>query len=358
MTPQSCPQRRAAVRPRRSAVLTLLASWLFGLGAGTTAGAAEHTLKFATLAPPGTTWSRLLEDWGRTLALESDGRLRLQLYAGGVQGDEPDVLRKMRFNQLQGGAFTGYGIGQVYPAARVLELPFLYQDSDEVDQLRSEFGPELEAGFREAGYELLGWMEVGPVHFLSRRPITSLADLRTARVWLWSGDVLSQVWFDAAGIQAVPLSITDVYTSLASGLIDTAYTSPLAAVALQWFTRATHMTQVPMAQGMGALLVSRRFFQGLPSDLQALLRRSGRATGEALITATRRDNRDSLAVLAEAGIRFQLRREDLDPDELRRLQERAEAELVARDYIPEALFQRVLARLQALRAPPPGAGGD
>jgi TRAP-type C4-dicarboxylate transport system substrate-binding protein len=101
-----------------------------------------YTLKFATLAPAGTSWVNMLEDWSDEVARESKGRLVIKIYPGGVkiypggvQGDEPDVLKKMRFGQLQGGAFTGYGIGQIYSPTRVLELPFLFNSIDEIDWL-------------------------------------------------------------------------------------------------------------------------------------------------------------------------------------------------------------------------------
>ena len=87
-----------------------------------------YVLKFATLAPVGTSWMNILQDWAKQVNHDSGGRLIVKLYPGGVSGDEPDVLRKIRFGQLQGGAFTGHGIGLIYPAARILEMPFLYRD--------------------------------------------------------------------------------------------------------------------------------------------------------------------------------------------------------------------------------------
>ena len=100
-----------------------------------------HELKFATLAPAGTTWVRLLQDWADEVRKQSNGRLVFKIYPGGVQGDEPEVLKKIRFGQLQGGAFTGYGIGQIYSPTRVLELPFLFDNIDEIDQVRNLFMP-------------------------------------------------------------------------------------------------------------------------------------------------------------------------------------------------------------------------
>jgi len=115
------------------ALAFILLTALFPLCATATT---THVLKFATLAPPGTTWMNILEEWGKEVKTRSNGRLVFKFYPGGVQGDEPDVLKKMRFNQLQGGAFTGYGIGHMYSPARVLELPFLFDNIEEVDLVR------------------------------------------------------------------------------------------------------------------------------------------------------------------------------------------------------------------------------
>ncbi|HEY9150170.1 MAG TPA: TRAP transporter substrate-binding protein DctP, partial [Gammaproteobacteria bacterium] len=145
----------------------------------------EFELKFATLAPPGSTWMVLLEEWAAEVRERSEGRLAFKFYPGGIQGDEPDVLKKMRFGQVHGGAFSGHGIGEMYSPARVLELPFLFENFAEIDYVREHFTPRFEEGFRDNGYELLGWMEVGFVHIFSKQPVASVDALKSRRVWLW-----------------------------------------------------------------------------------------------------------------------------------------------------------------------------
>ena len=144
--------------------------------------APEYVIKFATLAPPGTTWMNLMQEWDTELRARSNGRIGFKFYPGGVQGDEPEVLKKMRFHQLQGGAFTGYGIGRMYSPARVMELPFLFRDGDEIDYVRNQFMTQFRKGFADNGYELLGWMEVGFVHMFSKKPLRSLEDMKSRRV--------------------------------------------------------------------------------------------------------------------------------------------------------------------------------
>jgi TRAP-type C4-dicarboxylate transport system substrate-binding protein len=309
-------------------------------------------LKFATLAPEGTSWVNLLEEWAETVKTESNGRLVFKIYPGGVQGDEPDVLKKMRFGQLHGGAFTGYGIGHIYSPTRVLELPFMFNDSDEIDHVRKLFMPEIEQGYRDNGYELLGWMEVGFIHFFSKKPITKLDHLRESRIWYWQGDPLAKAFFNASELSPVPLSIIDVYTSLSTGMIDTVYAPPLGAIALQWFAKTKYITNVPMANGIGSLVVTRRFYQNLPQDLQKLLKRTGRETGEKLIAATRRDNLESMQLLQSRGLVLVEGEDDLKSGEIKRISDQAAEQLMDDGYIPGATVRQVREWLAEYRARP------
>ena len=313
------------------------------------AAAKVYELKFATLAPAGTTWMNLMQEWADDVREKSRGRLIFKLYPGGVQGDEPDVLRKIRFGQLQGGAFTGYGIGHFYSPTRVLELPFLFNDIQEIDFVRERFMPEIQQGYRDNGFEMLGWMEVGFIYFFSREPIYSIDDLKKRRIWHWQGDPIGKAFFDASGITPVPLSIIDVYTSLSTGLVDTVYSPPLGAIAFQWFTKTEYVTNVPMANGIGSLVVSRRFYQDLPQDLQKLLKSTGAVIGKRLITETRRENAESLDLLRKKGMNFGLNPEDLDTAEVAEISRKAGNNLMQSGYIPKTVIDRVNAWLREYR---------
>ncbi len=317
---------------------------------GSVAAAPEYTIKFATLAPSGTTWMNLLEDWDEDLRAKSNGRIGFKFYPGGVQGDEPDILKKMRFNQLQGGAFTGYGIGRMYSPSRVLELPFLFNNTGEIDFVRQQFSPEFKQGFEDNGYVLLGWMEVGFIHMFSKQPIRSLEDMKTRRVWLWQGDAMGKAFFNASGVSPIPLSIIDVYTSLSTGLIDTVYAPPLGAIALQWFTKTQYISSIPMTNGMGGLIISKKFYDKLPADLQAILKATGEATGEKLIAATRVDNALSIVTLKERGLQFIEPDEGMSESVLAEVRDRAAAELVASDYIPGSVFDKTRKLLEQYRS--------
>ncbi len=269
------------------------------LGTTVVRAADSHVLKFATLAPSGSTWMKAFEAWGKELVTKSQGRLVVKFYPGGISGDEPDMLKKIRFGQLQGAALSGHGIGEIFPPARILETPFLFRDHAEIDAVRAAIQPALETGFRNNQYELIAWMEVGNIHFFSTRPLASLDELARRRIWQWQGDRFIDAFFKANGWSPVALPITEVYTGLSTGLVDTVVSTPLASIALQWAGKTPYMSTQPIATGIGAVVVSDRFYRGLPADLQTLLKNSGVPLSQTLVADTRRDDRQSLAVLAQ-----------------------------------------------------------
>jgi TRAP-type C4-dicarboxylate transport system substrate-binding protein len=267
-------------------------------------------------------------------------------------GDEPDILRKIRSRQLQGAFFTGYGIGRIYSSARVLEMPFLFQNTDESDYVRDRLMPEIEAGFRFKGFELLGWPEIGSIHFFSKKPINSLAELKTRRIWLWQGDPVGEAFADASGVSPVPLSIIDVYTQLTArhGSIDTVYNSAFGALTMQWHTKLSYATNVSMTNAIGSLVVSNQFFKKLPDDLQQLLKTTGKKTGETINTITRRDNIQSISLLKESGIQFLWDWNEQEKQDLLAIRDKAAAELIKSDYISEKMFTRTKTMLNEFRA--------
>ncbi len=311
----------------------------------------QYTFKFATLVPPDTAWMKEIDRWAEEVYKKSNGRLKFKIYPGGVMGDEPDVLRKIRSRQLQGAFFTGYGVGRIYSSARVLEMPFLFKNTDESDYVRDKLMPEIEAGFRYKGFELLGWPEVGAIHFFSKKPIHSLEELKQRRIWLWQGDPIGEAFAEVAGVSPVPLSIIEVYTQLTAkhGSIDTVYNSAFGALTMQWHTKLSYATNVTMTNAIGALVVSNRFYKKLPDDLQKLLKTTGKEAGRRINEITRRDNVQSIKLLKESGIKFMWDWNEQEKQEMLAIRDKAAQKLIDSDYISKKMFTRTTKLLDEFR---------
>jgi TRAP-type C4-dicarboxylate transport system substrate-binding protein len=306
-------------------------------------------IKFATLAPEGTPWMNIMEEMNRELQEKSAGQVSFRFYAGGVAGDERDVVRKIRINQLHGGAFSGFGLGDVLSEVRVLELPMLFRTSAEADHVATSLFEHFAAGFAQKGFVLLSLNEAGAVYILSKNPIRSHADMAQSKIWIWQGDPLPQAIFKAYGIVPVPLSLPNVLPSLQSGLIDACYGTPLTVLALQWFTKVKYRTELPITNVMGALVLSESLWRQLSAAQQTLVRETVQKFNARAVTNMRQYEAKAITLLRTTA---NIETVAVPAEEVTRLQqvsEQVRQELSDKLY-PKALLERVLALREAYRA--------
>ena len=313
--------------------------------------AATMVIKLATLAPEGSSWIKTFNSIDKEVQEKTGKQVQFKFYPGGVLGgDEKDMLRKMHIGQIHSAALSSAGLSAIFNEMDVFQIPFLFESHDEVDYVIKEMDVFFQEGFEKNDYVLLAWSEAGFVHLMSTRPVATLDDLRKFKVWTWADSPMTKVIFDEANVSAIPLSAPDVLVGLQTGLVDVVYAPPSLAIALQWFTKTPYVSTVPLTDGIGGLIVSKRFYDGLPADLQALLSETGQATGEKLIAATRVDNQKSLLTLKERGLEFVEPGEGMSEAVLLDLRDRAAAELVKSDYIPASVFDKTRQLLEQYRS--------
>src|ERR1700693_1468703 len=113
---------------RRWTTLPLLLTLTLAAAVAVTPHAARaqiSVVKLATLVPEGSVWDKALREMGAEWSSSTQGRVSLRVYPGGVAGDEPDVVRKMRIGQLQAAAVTTAGLANIDPAFNVFNIPML-----------------------------------------------------------------------------------------------------------------------------------------------------------------------------------------------------------------------------------------
>ena len=159
----------------------------------------------------------IMEEMNREVQEKSGGQVAFRFYAGGVAGDERDVLRKIRINQLHGGAFSGFGLGEVLPEIRVLELPLLFRNGQEADHVATALFEHFATAFAQKHFVLLALNDAGSRLRLLERPHPHQSGHGSLEDWTWQGDPLPQAIFKAYGIVPVPLSLPNVLPSLQSG---------------------------------------------------------------------------------------------------------------------------------------------
>lgn len=260
---------------------------------------ADTVLKIATLAPEGSSWMRLFREWQKKVEARTEGRVRIKFYAGGVQGDERDVLRKIRLGQISGAAITGIGLAAINPEVRALEVARNYE---ELDALRKELGDTLKKKFEEKGFLLASWGDVGPIHLFTQKPVKSMDDLKSLKLWLWSDDPISKALFEAMGLHGVPMGVPDVLPALSTGQLDSFFGSPLSTLALQWSTHVKYMTASTVGQATGATVIAKKAWDAIAPADQKVLIEEGDAMQALVLKQIRDDNQRSLEAMKAKGL--------------------------------------------------------
>lgn len=236
------------------------------------AAEAQRLISVATLAPSGSTWMRGLEAANRELRRRTNGALALRFYPGGVQGDESEVVRKMRQGRLDGAVVTGVGLGQIHRPVLAFMLPGMFPTAAALTRSRNALATEVEGQFLTNGFVLAAWGEGGAPRMFSQRPIRTPADLRQVHPWVWRDDVILPALYGEAGARGVPLALPEVLSALQTNRIDAFVAPPLAAVALQWSTRASFVSEGANSFSVGGIVISRRAWDSLPADQQTTTR--------------------------------------------------------------------------------------
>ncbi len=259
-------------------------------------------IKIATLAPKGTGYYQVLQDIAADWETLTDGAVVTRLYPSGVIGDERDVIRKMRIDQIQAGAVSTKGLHMVDESVYGLNYPMMVQSWEEMDWLRARLADHIEEKIRQKGFELLFWADVGWVYFFSTKPIQKPEDVKNLRLFTRATDFDDLQLWKQGGFNPVPLTTNDVLPGLQTGLINVVQAPAFLALSSQWFGVANHMLELRWAALSGGLLITRRAWNRIPEEYRTALRKSAEQHSRVVQEKLRYESDDLIEVMKEHGL--------------------------------------------------------
>jgi TRAP-type C4-dicarboxylate transport system substrate-binding protein len=262
------------------------------------------TFKVATVSPDGSMWMKLLREGASEIAERTDDRVNFKFYPGGVMGDDKAVLRKIRSGQLHGAVLTAGGLNQVYPDIELYGLPMVFNDTAEVDHIRSRMDDTLLSGLSEKGFVGFGIAEVGFAYAMSKSSVSNFEEVRAQKIWIPDGDPGAELAVRTFDISPIPLSIADVLGGLQTGLINTVAVPPVGAIALQWHTQLKYVFDLPLLYVYGLLAVRDRQFDRLADEDQAAVREVMGDVVSRVNAQNRTDHQRAVEVLKMQGLSF------------------------------------------------------
>ena len=266
------------------------------------AAAQDVTVKLGTLAPNGSTWHKLLQEMGEKWTQASGGKVKLKIYAGGAQGSEGDMVRKMGVGQLHAASITTIGMHDILKEPQALSAPGVIDTAAEFEAVFPKVQPKLEAMLEQKGFVALQWSQVGPIRIFCTKPYKSVSELGDAKMFSWDGDPASVEAWKAAGFRPVVLSSTDIVPSLQTGMINCFANAPLYVLTARLFERAPNMLDTAWGYLYGATLVKKESWDKVPADLRPKLLEIARDLAKRGDAEVKRSNDEAVGAMKKQGL--------------------------------------------------------
>ncbi|WP_428768604.1 TRAP transporter substrate-binding protein DctP [Treponema sp. HNW] len=244
------------------------------------------SVKIASVAPPRSPWDieqkALAQEWSRI----TNGRVELKFYNAGSLGGEGGVIKKMKAlrpgqkSPIDGAIFTNIGVYELTPDSHALTLtvPFLFRNQDEVSYVLDVLNPDIEKAVNAAGFELLGWFNVGWANFFTKTEIRTPDELKRAKMG-FSGIASPGLMaaFKSAGFTMEDIPGEKMLQSIKSANgIKVAYSIPMYAYATTYHTGLPYAIDVPLNPIMSAFIVSTPTWEAVPQEYRAALKEAVR----------------------------------------------------------------------------------
>jgi tripartite ATP-independent transporter DctP family solute receptor len=236
------------------------------------AGDEEIILKFATVAPPDTPWSKHVDRLKKRVKEGTEGRVKVKAYLGGALGDENSTASRCRKGAIAGWAGTFEALGSIIPELSVFGLPYLFPTEKAADDiLDTKILGDLQKTLEKSGFKLLFFSENGYRSIGTNFGfVKSTADLKGKKMRSQQGDVHANTW-RALGASPQPIAVTDVMQSLQTGVVDGFDNTPLFTFAASWFQAITHFTLTQHSYQPAVAVMHLDTFNALPADVQTLM---------------------------------------------------------------------------------------
>jgi TRAP-type C4-dicarboxylate transport system substrate-binding protein len=260
-------------------------------------------VKFGTIAPAGTPWADSLEEIRGRVNEQSKGAMKVKVYLGGQLGGELEIMQKIRRGNIQGGGLTCGAMASIIPELDLLEVPFLFESSEEADFILDNYllGPFSKL-FEKKGFVMItwaenGWRSIGHKSKLIKSPL----DLKGVKIRSQESKVHLAFWKKLSAAP-VAIAIPEVLPALQTGVVEAFDNTPLFTLAAEWQSAIKFYSETNHIYQAAAVIYSKKFWDSLKPEEKKILMGPGNGLALGIRSNVRKLGQSLINVLKESGI--------------------------------------------------------
>ena len=242
------------------------------IGWNTQGAAQTFTLRMAFQTPdPDTPIYVTGVKFKQSVEQKSNGRIKVELYPGGVLGDQLALVSGVRTGAIDMGIMVGWSLATVEPSLVLPDLPFLFNNVESARKLLDgPAGKKMLSYLDPKGVKGLAWSELGFRGIIGNKRIQTAADVKGVKIRVVENPLYLATW-RAAGANPVPLAQGEVYLALKQGAIDAVDTNYEAFYGQKFYEASSYMAVTDHMYTAAVIGINLPRFNALPPDLQKVV---------------------------------------------------------------------------------------
>jgi tripartite ATP-independent transporter DctP family solute receptor len=236
------------------------------------------TLKASDTHPAGYPTVVAVEKMGKTLEAETNGDIKLQMFAGGVLGTEKEVVEQVQLGAIQLARVTLGVVGPVVPDVNVFNMPFVFRNEQHMRHvIDGEVGQEILDKITNSDFNLvaLGWMDGGTRNLYTKKPVRSPEDLKGMKIRMIGNPVFLDT-MNAMGGNGISMDTSEVFSALQTGVVDGAENNPPTMLEHNHYQIAKYYTLTGHLIIPELLVMSKTIWEKLTPEQQVLVKKAAR----------------------------------------------------------------------------------
>lgn len=259
-------------------------------------------IKFSHVVAPDTPKGQAAEKFKELAEKYTDGKVSIQIYPNSQLYKDKEELESLQLGSVQMLAPSLAKFGPL--GARQFEafdLPCLFPDREALHRVTDgKIGKELLASLDSKGIIGLDYWDNGFKIFSANSPLKTVDDFKGLKMRVQSSKVL-EAQMRALGSIPQVMPFSEVYQGLQTGVVDGTENPPSNMYTQKMYEVQTNATISRHGYLGYAVIVNKRFWEGLPEDIRAQLEKAMAEATEYNNEVAKKDNDDALAAMEATG---------------------------------------------------------
>ncbi|MGK6312198.1 TRAP transporter substrate-binding protein [Neorhizobium sp. DT-125] len=235
-----------------------------------TAAARTTTITVASLLGDDKPETRIWVRIGELVEAKLPGQFKFNIVRNGALGGEKEVAEGTRLGSIQASLSTVSSLSGWVPELQILDLPFLFKDSDHVRKtVEGDIGADLKQKLAAQNFVIGDFINYGARHLLTKEPVTRPEQLKGKKIRVIQSPLHTKLW-SAFGTAPVGIPITETYNALSTGVADAMDLTKSAYAGFKLYEVVPYMTETGHIWASGVVFYAAGFWNQLNEEQKAV----------------------------------------------------------------------------------------